>query len=156
MKRQIVLEVTIRAISTSEEYIPQSTAAEEVVMLTIPNMEYKFVVFPKVLEGLTISVIKAHQDNVRSYLSEKADEERKRNEYAQLGLPYPPVSRGAPVPFDNEEDGDDSESDDSDDDASGDEDNDPSFRIDFDKIARDAMTDLDVELTSDPTAEREA
>lgn len=88
MARKIVLEVTFRAVSESDEYIPSDTMAEETVMLTIPNLESKYVVFPKVLEGVTIGVIRSHLAKVSAYLNKKDAEERRRREFEQMQLTY--------------------------------------------------------------------
>lgn len=147
MKRQIVLEVTFKAIALSDEYIPESTMAEETVTLVMPNLDNKFVVFPKVLEGVTIGVIRNHQENVRSFLSKKAEEERRRREYEQMGLLYP-AGQDSEQPFDSDDDGDDETATDE-----------PG--VDFARIAQDAEKQLqaegfDVEVTHIPATTKEA
>lgn len=143
-KRQIILDVIITATSRSEDYIPSDTAATESVTLIIPSMEDKFVVFPKILEGATLNVIKSHQAKMSAYLNKKADEERKRREYAQVGLPYPPVSAASENGDDELDDDDTSDPDSDDDDTEQDSDDeddthatiDPS-RAGFGRIVRE-------------------
>lgn len=105
MRRHIALSVTFRAtVIGGDEYIPDSTAAEESVVLTLPMIDPKFAVFPKVLEGVTLGVMESLKDNVRSYLDKREAEEKRRKEYEQMGLRYQGANgNGASAPTDDDE-----------------------------------------------------
>lgn len=87
MTRHIALTIQFSAQTIdSEEYMPLETEAEEVLTLTIPWINEKYIIFPKVIEGVCGRVISAHQTKVRTHLDKKAEEERKRREWEQSGL----------------------------------------------------------------------
>lgn len=137
MARKIILEVTFRAESQSDEYIPADTMAEETVMLTIPNLESKYVIFPKVLEGVTIGVIRSHLAKVGAYLNKIEADERRRREFEQLQIAYP----DAALDEDHEaEDDDEGMALDSDGDGEEVMDNySAEIMVDLDQIAEDAQ-----------------
>lgn len=151
MRRHIELEVTFKAtIIGGDEFIPDSTAAEETVKLTIPTIESKYAVFPKLLEGVTLRTIQQLRDNVSGYLDKQRAEEKRRKEGEQLKLAYGESNDDAdewegdaPVTEDDAEqdDGDgDGEEEEDDGEEEGDE---PSgLMIDFDKVAADAEAAL--------------
>lgn len=110
MRRHIALSVTFQAtVIGGDEYIPDSTAAEESVVITLPMIDPKFAVFPKILEGVTLSVMETLKDNVRSYLSKREAEEKRRKEYEQMGLKYSRTNGFAPVAEGASESADDDE-----------------------------------------------
>lgn len=87
MAKHTVLTIQFRAQTIdSENPIPAETAAEERVSLTIPSMESKYVVLPKVLEGVTDRVMTEHRNKVSAYLNKKAAEEARRREWRKAGL----------------------------------------------------------------------
>jgi hypothetical protein len=154
MRRHIVLEVTFRAtVIGGDEYIPESTAAEESVMLTMPTIDTKYAVFPKVLEGVTLRTIQQLQGNVSSYLDKKSAEEKKRKEFEQMKLTYPDrAPNDDPDEWESNEavtdDTADSDDEDLEDAGTDEESNNPfddepvSIGIDFSKIAKDAEAAL--------------
>jgi hypothetical protein len=84
-KRKVELHVTFEAVyKVDGEYIPEGevTALEEMT-LVIPNMDTKFVVLPKVLEGVTDRVMAQLDTMVADYYRKQA-EEKKRQEAEQL------------------------------------------------------------------------
>jgi len=84
-KQQIALVVTFQAAYMGDDRdMPDDTTVEETVSLIIPQMDEKFVVFPKVLEGVTDQVIKIHRAKVNDYLAKKATEERARKERMKM------------------------------------------------------------------------
>lgn len=83
-KKSIELRVTFEAVyKSSDEYIPadEVTATQEVV-LQIPGMESKFVVLPKVLEGVTDRVITELNAMVADYYRKQAEEKKLAAELA--------------------------------------------------------------------------
>lgn len=84
-RQQIALVVTFQAAYVGDDHdVPDETTVEETMSLIIPQMEEKFVVLPKVLEGVTDRVIKAHRARMDEYRSKKAAEERARKERAKM------------------------------------------------------------------------
>lgn len=81
-KRQINLRVTFTAIIEDDgAYIPADEVfAENTVALTTPVLDPKFVIFPKVLEGVTDSVISELREKYSLYLQKKADEKKRQEE----------------------------------------------------------------------------
>lgn len=114
-KRHIELQVTLRAVVRGgDEYIPESTAAEEEVVISMPNMDNKYVVFPKIIEGATLGVIRNLQANVSGYLNKKDLDERRRKEFEQMQMTYPAGSDEDESedddPFGDEDEAEESES----------------------------------------------
>jgi hypothetical protein len=109
------------------------------------------VVFPKVLEGVTIGVIRSHLAKVSTYLSKKEQEERKRKEYEQMQMRYPDGKPDEFEPYEtvDSDDGldDDSDEDDTEeeDDGSDTDDEGDGLVIDFEQVARDAEAALSAE-----------
>jgi hypothetical protein len=87
-KPKIELTVTIIARYVGDEVMPASTIVEETVSLIIPRMDDKFVVFPKVLEGATLSVIEEHSKRVQDWEAEQDKQKRQAQERAKM-LPFP-------------------------------------------------------------------
>lgn len=141
--RKIQLTVSITAMVVGgDDYIPESTASTEEVTIALPNMDNKFVVFPKIIEGATLGVIRNLQSNVGVYLDKKRAEEKKRREIEQLRLQYPgymPEDDGEPFEDDAEgETGGDLDQDQVDE-ESVDVDEQPNRPfIDFERVAQEA------------------
>ena len=83
-KKSIELRVTFEAVyKSSDEYIPadEVTSVEEMT-LTIPHIDSKFVVLPKVLEGITDRAITALGAMVSEYYRKQAEEKKLTAELA--------------------------------------------------------------------------
>lgn len=78
MSKTIRLDVQFTAtISDTDEPIPHEySEAAEVVTLVFPKLEAKYVVFPKVLEGMTDRIIGQLQEKMAAYYAK--EEERLR------------------------------------------------------------------------------
>lgn len=175
MRRHIALSITIQAqIVGGDEYIPDSTAAHEDVVITLPVVDSKFFVFPKVIEGVTQSVVSQLRDNVSAYFDKKRADEKRRKEFEQMKLTYPDADpdqldsvEGDESPFDDdatddaEADGDSGDLDqDQGDDADGNDDDTVELTpagIDFIRIQQEAQAALqadgvDVRVASVPAA----
>ncbi len=88
-KGQISLTVTVQAEWMGEEFLPDSTV-REMITLTFPLMEEKFVVFPKIMEGVTFGVVESHRRKVESalYEIEKVKKEKEKLEqWTQGSMP---------------------------------------------------------------------
>lgn len=81
-KGKIILNIEFVAMfQKSDEYIPEDeVTATEQVSLVIPGMDSKFVVLPKVLEGVTDKVITQLNSMVGEYYRKKAEEEKRQAE----------------------------------------------------------------------------
>lgn len=81
-KGKIVLTIDFQAVfQRDDEYIPESeVTALEQVSLVIPGMDSKFVVLPKVLEGVTDKVITQLNAMVADYYRKKAEQEKREAE----------------------------------------------------------------------------
>lgn len=81
-KRQINLRVSFTAIIEDDgAYIPSDEVfAENTVELTTPVLDAKFVVFPKLLEGVTDAVITELREKYSLYLQKKAEEKKRLEE----------------------------------------------------------------------------
>lgn len=92
-KQQIALVVTFTAQYMGEDEelldVADSLVAEETVSLIIPQMEDKFVVLPKVLEGVTSAVISEHQKKIGDFRTKKREEEKKRQERESMLFEMP-------------------------------------------------------------------
>lgn len=92
-KRQIALTVTFvaRYVGEDEELqeVTEELDAEESIALVIPELDPKNVVLPKVLEGVTIAVIEAHQRNINKFYREKAERERAAREREKMLFEMP-------------------------------------------------------------------
>lgn len=97
-KQQIALVVTFTAQYMGEDEelleVADSLVAEETVSLIIPQMEDKFVVLPKVLEGVTSAVISEHQGKIGKFRAAKLEEERKKRERESMLFDMPAASNG--------------------------------------------------------------
>ena len=83
-KRKIKLVVTFKAVYQGDEYVPFEYAeTKEEMELVIPGLDPKFVVLPKILEGITDKVISAHNEQIAIYFNKKMAEELQSG---QLGL----------------------------------------------------------------------
>ena len=80
------LTVTLRAEWAGEDFMPDDAAAEEVISLEFPFMDEKFVVFPKMMEGATFSVIASHRARVREEWARQEDEKRAAAEVQKMKL----------------------------------------------------------------------
>lgn len=80
-KKQIILQVNFTAIIEDDDvHVPASEVfSQSTVSLTMPVLDPKFVVFPKLLEGVTDSVVTELRMKYSSYLQKK-DLERKKVE----------------------------------------------------------------------------
>lgn len=84
MSRKIKLVVTFKAVYQGDEYVPYEYAeTKEEMELVIPGLDPKFVVLPKILEGITDKVISAHNEQIAIYFNKKMAEELQSG---QLGL----------------------------------------------------------------------
>lgn len=86
-KKKIELKVNFEAIIvnnvTDGDYIPSDEVfAEESITLTMPVLDTKYVVLPKVLEGVTDRVIAELNGKYSEFLQKKAAEEKRRREEA--------------------------------------------------------------------------
>lgn len=92
-KRQIALTVTFMAqyVGEDEELVEvaEKLQAEETVALVIPELDSKYVVLPKVLEGVTCNVIAAHQRNINKYYIDKATKEKEARERERMLFAMP-------------------------------------------------------------------
>lgn len=81
-KGKIILSIEFVALfQKDDEYIPQDeVTATERVSLVIPGMDSKFVVLPKVLEGVTDKVITQLNSMVSDYYRKKAEEAKRQAE----------------------------------------------------------------------------
>lgn len=81
-KGKIVLNIEFVAVfQKDDEFIPvDEVTATEQVSLVIPGMDSKFVVLPKVLEGVTDKVITQLNGMVGEWYRKKAEEEKRRKE----------------------------------------------------------------------------
>jgi hypothetical protein len=82
---QLTVSFICQTVS-DEELIPSECNVLEQIELAFPSMEAKYVVFPKLVEGATEQVIERHQSKVAAYFRQKADDERKAAERAQLTM----------------------------------------------------------------------
>lgn len=81
MARKIRLAIRFEATYEGDEMIPWAEShVEEEMVLVIPGMDNKFVVLPKVLEGITDRVISEHNSRVSAYLRQKVEEEKARGQ----------------------------------------------------------------------------
>lgn len=72
-KQQISLNITFQASYLGDDPdVPDSTTVEENLTLIIPAIEEKYVVLPKVLEGITTQVIEVHRKRVMAYRDQKS------------------------------------------------------------------------------------
>jgi hypothetical protein len=93
-KRRIALLVTFVASYVGDDQeLEELTTVEETASLVIPQLDDKFVVFPKVLEGVTAQVIAAHNSKVYGILEERARKEKEERERAKM-LPFPSLANG--------------------------------------------------------------
>lgn len=78
-KGKIVLNIEFVAVfQKDDEFIPtDEVTATEQVSLVIPGMDSKFVVLPKVLEGVTDKVITQLNAMVADYYRKKAEQEKR-------------------------------------------------------------------------------
>ena len=90
-KRQMRLTVTFRVEyeGDDKEMLLESDTmiAEETAALVIPQMEDKFVVLPKVLEGVTSSVIAKHNGLIREFYDRKNAREKEEAEKKRMLFP---------------------------------------------------------------------
>lgn len=97
-KRQIALTVmfTAQYVGEDEELleVAEQLDAEETVALVIPELDDKYVVLPKVLEGVTCSVIAAHQRNINKYYIDKAAKEKEEAERKKMLFAMPTNGNG--------------------------------------------------------------
>lgn len=86
MKRQINLRVTFTAIIEDDgAFIPSDEVfAENTIELKTPVLDAKFVVFPKLLEGVTDSVITELREKYGMYLQKKAEEKKRTEEESRF------------------------------------------------------------------------
>lgn len=83
MKRKIRLIVTFQAIYQGPDHIPfEHAETTEQVDLVIPGMDTKFVVLPKVLEGVTDRVISNHNEQISIYFARQRELERDKGQLA--------------------------------------------------------------------------
>lgn len=83
MKRKIRLIVTFQAIYQGPEVIPFEFAeTTEEIELVIPGLDTKFVVLPKVLEGVTDRVISNHNEQIATYFAKQREIERDKGQLA--------------------------------------------------------------------------
>lgn len=90
-KRQIKLTVTFKAEYVSDEVdveMAEASEVQETTTLTIPQLDDKYVVFPKVLEGVTTQVIEAHNRRVNKVLDDRIRQEIAEREQAKM-LAFP-------------------------------------------------------------------
>lgn len=88
MTRHIQLTVTLHCMTTDDDGIPLpvDTEVSDQVAVSFPSMDAKNVVFPKLVEGATESVMMRHQSQVSDYLRQKAEADRERQERRKLDL----------------------------------------------------------------------
>ena len=91
MSKTIRLDVQFTAtISDTDEHIPHEySEATEVVTLVFPKLDAKYVVFPKVLEGMTDRIIGQLQEKMAAYYAKKAKEEERLRQAAMRPPLFP-------------------------------------------------------------------
>lgn len=78
VKRKIRLIVTFQAIYQGPDIIPNEYAVTtEEIELVIPGLDTKFVVLPKVLEGVTDKVISTHNEQISIYFAKQIEINRR-------------------------------------------------------------------------------
>lgn len=84
-KKRIELSVIFVAtyIDPDNDIPADQSAASEEMQLTLPNLDSKFVVLPKVLEGITERVIKEMDGKVMDFYRQKAEKEKQRKQEMQ-------------------------------------------------------------------------
>lgn len=94
-KRRIELTVRFVACYVGDDAeLEAETVVEETTSLVIPQLDDKFVVFPKVLEGITAQVIEAHNKKVFDVPIERDRKEKEEREREKM-LPFTyPMSNG--------------------------------------------------------------
>lgn len=83
IKRKTRLIVTFQAIYQGPEDIQFEYAeTTEQLELVIPGLDTKFVVLPKVLEGITDRVISTHNDQISAWLARQIEVNRSNGQLA--------------------------------------------------------------------------
>lgn len=92
-KRQIVLQVNFTALIEDDDiHIPPSEVfSANTVTLTMPVLDPKFVIFPKLLEGVTDSVVTELRAKYSQYLHKKEMERKKEEEEKKFMWNQPPL-----------------------------------------------------------------
>ncbi len=85
--RTTLLRVTVEAIYQGDEFedtpVPLNCFVEDVVSVEIPRVEEKYIEFPKLVQGVIMSVYGRHCDAVMAGLTKKAKEDDKAAKEAE-------------------------------------------------------------------------
>lgn len=89
MKNRIRLVVTFEANYAGDELAPESTRVNDEVVLEVPYLDEKYVVIPKVLEGVTSKVIERHREAVFAWREAEAAKKKARDERRKMLALWP-------------------------------------------------------------------